>query len=133
MALLERPSSHTVLIVDDAPEMRLLLSTALSLEGYDVVAEVASGGEAIASAADTHPDVIILDGRMPQMSGLDALPGVRAAAPEAKVVVFSAEPPAQMEGAALAAGADAYVDKLAGAFGILEALGRMGVEPHIAA
>lgn len=121
------------MIVDDAPEMRALLATILNLEGYEIVGEASDGVEGVAAAASAHPDVVVLDGRMPKMSGLEALPGVRAAVPEAKVVFFSAEPPDVMEDKALAAGADVYVDKLQGCVGILSAFARIAPLPNLVA
>jgi DNA-binding NarL/FixJ family response regulator len=111
-----------VLIVDDAPEMRLLLTMALNLQGHEVVGQAEDGDSAIAAAGKLRPDVVVLDARMPKMSGLAAMARIRQVAPAAKVILFSADPADRVEDEALAAGADAYVDKIDGFFGVLAAL-----------
>jgi CheY-like chemotaxis protein len=79
-----------VLVVDDVVEVRILIKMLLQLEASTtVVAEAGTGVEAIAAAAEAQPDVVILDVQMPVMDGLTALPQILAAAPRAKVIIFS--------------------------------------------
>jgi two-component system chemotaxis response regulator CheY len=101
--------STTVLLVDDAPQLRDLARITLGLEGWDVVAEAADGLEAVRTAFDTAPDVIVLDMQMPKMDGLAALPLLRRASPPSRIVMWSSEPGVAPR--ALAAGASAVVDK----------------------
>lgn len=115
-----------VLIVDDAPEMRVLLTTALGLAGYEVVGEAGDGETAVTAVAEIQPDLVIVDARMPRLNGLEALARIKSQQPDVKVVVFSAAPPEQMEATARAAGADAYVDKIDGVFGVLSAFEALG-------
>jgi len=62
-----------VLIVDDQPMVRAGLRMILELEpDIEIVGEAADGNEAIAVAADTKPDVILMDVRMPNLDGLEA-------------------------------------------------------------
>ncbi len=62
-----------VLIVDDQPMVRAGLRMILELEpDIDIVGEAADGNEAVAVAGETHPDVILMDVRMPQLDGLEA-------------------------------------------------------------
>ena len=83
--------STTVLVVDDAPDIRLLLRVALrSRPGLDLVAEAATGEEALARAGALHPDVIVLDLGLPDLAGRDLLTRVRRASPTSRIVVFSA-------------------------------------------
>ena len=83
--------AKTVLLVDDAPDLRTLLQVALERDGrFVVVGEATNGAEAISMASGLQPDIIVLDQMMPVMSGLDALPRIRDVAPAAKVVLFSA-------------------------------------------
>lgn len=98
-----------VVIVDDHDEIRLLVR--VWLEGdraFEVVGEAADGRRAIDVVAATQPDAVVLDVEMPVLSGLDALPSLREAAPSCAVVVFSAS---DRERDALDAGATAYVSK----------------------
>lgn len=83
--------TRRVLLVDDAPDLRTLLQVALERDGrFVVVGEAVNGAEAIDKAADLQPDIVVLDQMMPVMSGLEAMPHIRRAAPEAKIVLFSA-------------------------------------------
>jgi DNA-binding NarL/FixJ family response regulator len=68
-----------VLIVDDNPVIRMGLRMLLQPEaGLEVVAEVGDGAEALAEAARSEPDVVLLDVRMPGLSGLEVLPELAA-------------------------------------------------------
>jgi len=97
-----------VLIVDDAREIRQLLRLTLELDGrFEVVGEAADGEEGIALAGELRPDRVVLDVEMPVLGGIAALPGLRAAAPDARILVFSSASE-ELEDAALAAGAAAY-------------------------
>src|SRR4051794_26929561 len=81
-----------VLIVDDTPEIRGLVRLLMDRDGHEVVGEGADGREGIELAARLNPDVIVLDVRMPNMTGLEALPIIRRSAPDAKVVVVNSMP-----------------------------------------
>lgn len=101
-----------VLLADDTPDIRALLRLVLSRqEDFEVVAEAADGREAVALAQEHRPDLVLLDLAMPVMDGLEAIPGVRAAAPDCRIVVLSGFNADQMADEALAAGADAYLEK----------------------
>lgn len=62
-----------VLIADDDPIIRLDLKQMLENLGYDVVAEAGDGKQAVALARETHPDICILDVKMPVMDGIEAV------------------------------------------------------------
>lgn len=80
-----------VLVVDDDADLRFLLRMALDRAGQSiVVAEATNGREAIDAAAEHSPDVIVLDQSMPVMTGLEAIPELREAAPDARIVMYSA-------------------------------------------
>jgi diguanylate cyclase (GGDEF)-like protein len=104
-----------VLVCDDAPGVRDLMRTLLQRDGDVVVCgEAADGESAIRAAAETSPDVVLLDLGMPHLDGLSALPRICAAAPGAKVVVLSGRDAAANEAEALALGAARYLQKPAG-------------------
>lgn len=78
-----------VVVVDDAPDVRMLLHTILEEEGFAVVGEGRNGTEAVELARSEQPDVMLLDLSMPVMDGLEALPQVREASPATAVLVLS--------------------------------------------
>ena len=80
----------TVVVVDDAAEVRLLVKTRLRVSGrLNVVGEGADGAEAVELADKHQPSLMLLDVSMPEMDGLEALPRVLAASPHTKVVIYS--------------------------------------------
>jgi CheY-like chemotaxis protein len=86
----ELTSSHRVLVADDAADLRQLLCLLLEVEDdFVVVGQAGDGLEAVRAAGELQPDLVVLDVSMPVMDGMEALPKLRAAAPEARLVVFS--------------------------------------------
>lgn len=80
----------TVVVVDDSPELRMLVGVRLQASGlFDVVGEGGDGGEALILAHEHTPDLMLLDTSMPVLDGLEALPLVLAVSPHTKVVVFT--------------------------------------------
>jgi DNA-binding NtrC family response regulator len=78
-----------VLLVDDDEDMRSLLADVLSDEGYEVI-QAANGAEALVLLHRETFAVILLDKRMPGLSGMDLLPGLRVLCPETPVIVITA-------------------------------------------
>ena len=79
------------LIVDDEPDIRMLLSIQLQIGGqFDQIDEAANGALAIESARENHPDLVVLDLMMPEVGGAEALPQIRTVSPDAKVAIYSA-------------------------------------------
>jgi DNA-binding NarL/FixJ family response regulator len=100
-----------VLLVDDHPLTRGALSALLEHNGFGVVGEAADGAAAIERAGALQPDLVLLDLSMPGVSGLEALPQLRAAAPEAEVVVLTASGTEENLLGAIRAGAAGYLLK----------------------
>jgi len=100
-----------VLIVDDHPLTRAALSGLLEQNGFSVVAEAEDGSEAIGQARQLQPDLVLLDLSMPDVSGLDALPRIRAAAPGCEVVVLTASGTEENLLGAIRGGAAGYLLK----------------------
>jgi CheY-like chemotaxis protein len=101
---------YAVVVVDDQADLRELLKLRLSMvEGLEVVGQAPNGVEAINLARDRRPDLMILDLEMPVMGGSEAIPVLRAVAPNMRIVVFSGNP----DGADLARSSrpDAIVSK----------------------
>lgn len=78
------------LIVDDDPQMRLLVRLVLETDDVAVTAEASSGPAALSALAAERPDVVVLDNMMPGMSGLDVARQALAADPALPIVLFSA-------------------------------------------
>ena len=101
-----------VFLCDDVAEFRALMRAVLEeAAGCHVVGEAADGVEGVRGVACTRPDVVLLDLDMPGGDGLSAIPGMRDAAPDARIVVLSSFSAERMERRALEAGADAYLEK----------------------
>jgi len=101
-----------VLVVDDAANLRELLTLLLEVEDdFEVVGTAADGRQAIDAAQALKPDVVLLDLAMPVMDGLQALPELRAILPNARIVIFSGFEHEALAEEALLAGADAYIEK----------------------
>jgi signal transduction histidine kinase len=110
-------------LVDDTPDIRLLLRTALEGSGrFTVVGEAGDGAAGIGVVAATQPDVVLLDLAMPVMDGLEALPAIRRAAPRARIGVLSGFDSDPMLRRAQAAGADVYLQKGINPFAVVDAL-----------
>jgi PAS domain S-box-containing protein len=109
----EATSAHvrTVLIADDAADLRYLLRFRLERGGVRVVGEAADGQRAIDLALEHRPDVVLLDLSMPVLDGLAAAKRIREALPDVTIVVLSGYPDEVMGDRALSAGADAYCEK----------------------
>jgi YesN/AraC family two-component response regulator len=103
----------SVLIVDDSEDLRELLSLVIAKHprGWRVVATASEGAQAIREARDSQPDLVLLDIAMPVMDGLQALPHIREAAPNAVVVMLSGYPFSTAGQGALNAGAHGYLEK----------------------
>jgi response regulator RpfG family c-di-GMP phosphodiesterase len=101
-----------VLIVDDDRAIRMLCKRLLEKSGY-AVAEAVDGVDALAKVAEEHPDVIVLDGMMPNMNGADCARRLKAdpTTREIPIVMASAAGEEQDIVAGLEAGVDEYITK----------------------
>ncbi|WP_395692928.1 PAS domain S-box protein [Nocardioides sp.] len=102
----------TIVIVDDAVEVRTLVRTRLRLSGrLAVVGEAADGAEAVEVVRALRPDLVLLDVSMPVMDGLEALPYLLVASPGTRVVVYSGFQEQGLAHRAVALGASVYLEK----------------------
>jgi two-component system, NarL family, response regulator NreC len=105
---------NRILLADDhavlRAGLRLLLNSQPDLE---VIAEAASGTEALKLAEDLQPDLILLDLSMPGLGGMDALPAIRRRAPSARILILTMHDDPQYLRQALKSGAVGYVLKKA--------------------
>jgi two-component system nitrate/nitrite response regulator NarL len=100
-----------ILLVDDHPITRAALASLLDAHGFTVAGEASDGEEAIELARRLLPDLVLLDLSMPGLDGLQALPRIRDAAPDAEVVVLTASGTEENLLAAIRGGAAGYLLK----------------------
>ena len=101
-----------VLICDDhALFRRGLIMVLESEEGIDVVAEAEDGEEAIIKAEEAAPDVVLMDVRMPRMSGIEATRAIADAVPSAKILMLTVSDEEDDLYEAIKAGANGYLLK----------------------
>jgi two-component system, OmpR family, KDP operon response regulator KdpE len=101
--------SGKILIVDDEPQIRRVLKTALSAGGY-IVADAKGALEALEKLREDRYDLVLLDINMPGMSGLEACPEIRRHS-EIAIIMLTVRNLETEKIAALDAGADDYVTK----------------------
>ena len=102
--------SKTVLVVDDAAFMRMMIRDILAKEGY-VIYEAVNGRDAIEKYVEIRPDLVTMDITMPEMSGLEALREIRLKDPAARVLIVSAMGQQRMSVEALESGAMDFLVK----------------------
>ncbi|MFZ5827498.1 MAG: response regulator [Bacillota bacterium] len=128
---------YRVMIVDDHAVVRTGLKALLEAAGpYDVVGEAASAAEAQERARELRPDLIVMDVRLPDRSGIEACREIRAELPATRVIMLTSYPSEQATVAALMAGASGYLLKEVTTEAILRALeivaqGGMLMSPEI--
>ncbi|HZR91414.1 MAG TPA: response regulator transcription factor [Gaiellaceae bacterium] len=101
----------TCVVADDHPAIRAAVTDMLAREGFAVVAAVSDGGEALAAIDRHHPDVALLDLRMPTLTGIDVARRARRSSPSTAVVLYTAYAEQAHLADSLDAGARAYVLK----------------------
>jgi DNA-binding NarL/FixJ family response regulator len=81
--------TKSVLIADDSQAIRWSLRTAFERAGYTVCGEAIDGIDLLEKAARTSPDLVVLDLRMPKMSGVEAASLLRKKLPKIKIVLLT--------------------------------------------
>jgi DNA-binding NarL/FixJ family response regulator len=101
-----------LLVVDDHEVVRQGLVSLLDRrDGFEVVAQAASVAESITMATRFEPDVVIMDVRLPDGSGIEACREIRASRPETRVVMLTSYPDEEAVLSAIIAGASGYLLK----------------------
>jgi two-component system response regulator DevR len=114
MNMTQEPSKRPLrlLVVDDHEVVRQGLVALLDRrEGFEVVAQAGSVAEGIALAARHEPDLVILDVRLPDGSGIEACREIRATRPETRVIMLTSYPDEEAVLSAIIAGASGYLLK----------------------
>jgi DNA-binding NarL/FixJ family response regulator len=134
----ERPRIR-VLTVDDHPLLREGITALVNSQpDMELVAQAATGRDGIREFETHRPDVTLMDLRLPDMSGIDAMTAIRAESPEARVLVLSTSAGDVEIQRALSAGAYGYILKSMPPREMVEAIrqvhaGRKRIPPEVAA
>lgn len=106
------PSPIRILVVDDHTLFRRGLTALLARDPHvTVVGDAGDAGEAQRRAKDLQPDLILLDNHLPGVNGVNALPALREAAPQARILMLTVSEDAADLAAALRGGAAGYLLK----------------------
>lgn len=114
--------SLRLVVADDDDLLRDMLSGLLGDLGYTVVAAVADGAAAVQASLEHRPDLVLLDHRMPVLTGIEAAGRLRDELPGLPIVILSAYDDAGLQRAAREAGATSYLVKGCTAAQIAEAI-----------
>lgn len=118
-----RVADVRILIADDHEVVRIGLASLLDRQpGFSVVGEARSGAEAVAMARMTRPDVVVMDIRMPDGSGIDACRAITGEQPTIPVVMLTTYADSDALFAAIDAGASGYVLKRVGSTELVDAV-----------
>ena len=103
--------SKKILIVDDAPIVRLMLKDIIEYHGYEVVGEGNNGQEGVDMFKELKPDLVTMDIIMPEKDGIEALEEILKINPDAKVVMVTAIDQRESLMKAIRLGATDYIVK----------------------
>ena len=119
----------TVYIVDDSQVMRERLTESVAdIAGVEIAGQSGDPFEALDRIRKSHPDVVILDIRLPQISGIDLLKDIKERPAAPIVIMITNYPYHQYRQACMAAGADYFFSKIDEFEMIRETLSRMGLD-----
>jgi two-component system response regulator DevR len=120
-------STQRIMLVDDHEVVRLGLKSLLEHhQGFEVVAEAGSAADAVEKALEFKPDVILMDIRLPGVSGIEACQEIIQENPDIKVIMLTSYAEDEMLFSAIRAGASGYLLKQIGGQELVEAIERVG-------
>ena len=115
----------TVLIVDDAAFMRMMLKEMLKKNGFEVIGEADSGETGIAKYMELKPNITTMDITMPGMGGIEAVKIIHSKDPNALIIMCSAMGQQSLVTDAIYAGAKDFVVKPFNADRVTEAINKL--------
>lgn len=129
--------SARCIVADDHPALLQAVSEFLGDSGFEVAGCAPDGVRTVALAQDTYPNAAVIDFRMPRLAGVELIAELREAAPDTRVVVYTADADETVVRAALGAGASAILLKESPLPDLVRALeaalsGSMYIDPALA-
>ena len=103
--------AKNILIVDDAAFMRMMIKDILTKNGYNVAGEAENGAKAFEKYNELKPDLVLMDITMPEVDGIAALKKIKAADPNALIIMCSAMGQQAMVIESIQAGARDFIVK----------------------
>ena len=103
-----------VMVVDDTDHVRRMLRNMLDLDGFAVVAEAASGAEAIEAVGQVAVDVAVIDYKMPTLDGLETAARIRVDHPDLVMILYPAFVDPALERRAAEVGVSLVLGKIEG-------------------
>src|SRR5690625_4084182 len=116
--------AKTVLIVDDAAFMRMMIKDILTKNGFEVVGEAQDGEQAVEKYQELKPDFVTMDITMPEKDGITALKEIKEKDPDAIIIMCSAMGQQAMVIDAIQAGAKDFIVKPFQADRVIEAVSK---------
>jgi two-component system response regulator NreC len=102
---------ESVVVVDDDFDMRRILCNLCETVPLRVCGDAADGGQALALIRQKKPDLVLIDPKLPHISGIDVIATIRGEMPHVRFMAITAEPPSLFFARAVEAGALAYLQK----------------------
>jgi DNA-binding NarL/FixJ family response regulator len=119
-------NKQRILLVDDHEVVRLGLKSLLERHPqFDIVGEASNAREALEAVANLHPDVVVMDIRLPGTSGIEACEDITSRYPDTRVLMLTSYAEDEMLFSAIRAGASGYVLKQIGGDELIHALERV--------
>lgn len=113
-----------VLVVDDEADMREALTDLLDRSGFQIVGTASNGREAVTLSTELHPELVLMDLRMPEMDGIEATRRIKETTPQTQVLILSAYEDYDLQSDATDAGIYCYLVKGTDPAMIVDMLGR---------
>jgi CheY-like chemotaxis protein len=118
-----------VMVVDDTDHVRRMLTSMLSLDGFEIVSEVASGAAALEAVEEADPDIVVIDYKMPGMDGLETARGIRRRRPAQAMILYTAYIDDTLEREAAEAGISLCIGKVEGLASLEREINRLCASP----
>ncbi|SDI69301.1 response regulator [Alteribacillus bidgolensis] len=115
----------SVLIVDDASFMRMMIKDILEKNDFDIAGEAANGQEAVELYNELQPDLVTMDITMPEKDGIEALKEIKSSSPGANIIMCSAMGQQAMVIDAIQAGAKDFIVKPFQADRVMDAINKV--------